>query len=282
MSDELWARVAEVRRSKTRGGGPRNRGRVDLLAGLLECVCGRRVRSDGTFADGRHRKLHPEPCAAWGRKTRLADDTWEAPILAQVAGIQLDNATIAEVVAALGSAQKPVTIDRARIERQMRELALEHVAGGINDVYLARLGELRAQLAALDEGSNMAVAPKRAVEWLRILGETWQHADVPQEEADVLHAIYDRIVVSGASFVSARLTPAAYEHGLALALAQVVMARPTGFGCADAIHIRIPIVGMTDRRVVDAGALALPARAKHRRQADTDTAGGYEPAQHAS
>ena len=39
--------------------GPRNRGRVDLLGGLLECVCGRRVRSDGTFADGRHRKLHP-------------------------------------------------------------------------------------------------------------------------------------------------------------------------------------------------------------------------------
>ena len=42
-------------------------------------------------------------------------------------------------------------------------------------------------------------------------------------------AIYERIVVAGPTFVSARLTPAAYAHGLALALPQVVMARPTGF-----------------------------------------------------
>lgn len=65
VSDGLWARVEDVRRSKSRGGGTRNRGRVDLLGGLLECVCGRRIRSDGTFADGRHRKLHTEPCEAW-------------------------------------------------------------------------------------------------------------------------------------------------------------------------------------------------------------------------
>lgn len=31
VSDELWARVEEVRRSKTRGGGPRHRGELDLL-----------------------------------------------------------------------------------------------------------------------------------------------------------------------------------------------------------------------------------------------------------
>ena len=131
VPDELWARVEDVRRSKTRGGGPRNRGRADLLGGLLECVCGRRVRSDGTFADSRHRKLHPGPCAAWGPRARLADATWEAPILAQVSAIQLDTATIAGVVAALGSTQRPVAIDRARLERQMRELALDHVAGGM-------------------------------------------------------------------------------------------------------------------------------------------------------
>jgi hypothetical protein len=79
-SDALWARVEEVRRSKTRGGGPRRSGYVDLLGGLLLCVCGRRLRSAGTFADGRHRKLHPDPCPAWGDKARLAGDTWEAPI----------------------------------------------------------------------------------------------------------------------------------------------------------------------------------------------------------
>ena len=83
------------------------RGRVDLLKGLLECVCGRRVRSDGTFADGRHRKLHANPCAEWGKRARLGDETWEEPILAQLEGIELDDGTIAAVVASLGSGAAP-------------------------------------------------------------------------------------------------------------------------------------------------------------------------------
>ena len=49
------------------------------------------------------------------------------------------------------------------------------------------------------------------------------------ERSDLIHAVYERIVVAGPTFVRARLTPNAYEHGLALALPQVVMARPTGF-----------------------------------------------------
>jgi hypothetical protein len=74
VDDALWASVERVRRVKTRDGRPRNRGRVDLLAGLLECPCGRRIRSDGTFADGRHRKLHPDPCEAWGPQARYGDE----------------------------------------------------------------------------------------------------------------------------------------------------------------------------------------------------------------
>jgi hypothetical protein len=46
---------------------------------------------------------------------------------------------------------------------------------------------------------------------------------------DLLHAIYERIIVAGRAIVAARLTPAAYASGLALALPQVVMARPEGF-----------------------------------------------------
>ncbi len=43
----------------------------------------------------------------------------------------------------------------------------------------------------------------------------------------------ERIVVAGREFVSARLTPAAYAHGLALALPEIVAkARPTGVGHA--------------------------------------------------
>ena len=41
-------------------------------------------------------------------------------------------------------------------------------------------------------------------------------------------AIYERIVVAGRSIVNVRLTPAAYNHGLAIALPEAVMARPEG------------------------------------------------------
>jgi hypothetical protein len=58
----------------------------------------------------------------------------------------------------------------------------------------------------------------------------------------VIHAIYDRIVVEGPRFVSVRLTSAAYQHGLALALPDAVMARPTGVGRAISTYT-IPIEG---------------------------------------
>ena len=221
-----------------RGGPPvhetgrraRRGDRVDLLAELLECVCGRRIRSDGTFADGRHRKLHPDPCSDWGPQARLSDETWETPVLAQVGALELNDGVIASVVAALGGVQRPVALDRSRLRRQMRELALDHAAGGITDQsYLERLKGLRASLADLDE-TAAGVPAERAVEWLRALADTWQQADVPEARSDLLHAIYERIVVAGREFVSARLTPAAYAHGLALALPeQVALARPTGF-----------------------------------------------------
>ncbi len=155
-------------------------------------------------------------------------------MLAQVAGIRLDDATIAGVVAALGGARRPVAIDRGRIERQMRDLALEHVRGGLSDdTYLARVVESRAQIAALEVTSDVGVPADRAVDWLRGIADTWLQADLPEAKADLLHAIYERIVVAARSFVSARLTPAAYAHGLALALPEkVAMARPTGVGRA--------------------------------------------------
>jgi DNA invertase Pin-like site-specific DNA recombinase len=231
VSDELWARVEEVRRAKTRGGGPKNWDRVDLLGGLLECVCGRQLRNDGTFADGRHRKLHANPCEAWGRKARLGDATWEGPVLAQVDGIALDDVTLASVVAALGSNHQPVAIDRARIDRQIRELALEHAAGLLaDDTYLTRMKALREQRDAITERTTVGLPGHRAVEWLRAISESVRTADVPQEKADLMHAIYEPITVAGPEIVGVRLTAAAYAHGLALALPEkVAMARPTGF-----------------------------------------------------
>jgi hypothetical protein len=61
------------------------------------------------------------------------------------------------------------------------------------------------------------------------LSATWTDADVSEAKADVLHAIYDQIVVTGRKIVSVRLTPSAYAHGLALALpTKFALARPTG------------------------------------------------------
>ena len=80
----------------------------------------------------------------------------------------------------------------------------------------------------MDTTPRGELAAQRAVEWLRVLADTWVNADVPEARADLLHAIYDRIGVKGRSIVAARLTAAAYSNGLALALPQVVMARPEG------------------------------------------------------
>ena len=165
-------------------------------------------------------------------------------MLAQVAGIALDDATMASVVAALGSSQQPVEIDRARIERQIRELALEHAGGRLgDDTYLARLKALREQRDAIVERTAPGLPGHRAVERLRALGESFQTADVPKEKADLMHAIYERITVAGPLILGVRLTQAAYAHGLALALPQKVeMARPTGVGRALATYT-IPIEG---------------------------------------
>jgi truncated hemoglobin YjbI len=230
-----------MRQTKCRGSGPRRNDRVDLLGGLLYCVCGRRIRSDGWAADRRYRKLHTKPCERWGHKARIPAEAWEEPILAQLGGIELDDNVIARVVAALGSTVRPVAIDRSRIERQMRELAMDHVGGGISDeTYLARLKHLRESLAEIEETAQVGVSADRAVEWLRALAETWQNVDVPEARSDLLHSIYERIVVAGREFVSARLTPAAYAHGLALALPEIVAkARPTG--------VRRPVPGTTNR-----------------------------------
>ena len=173
-----------------------------------------------------------------------ADDVWEKPILAQVEAIELDEATIAAVVASLGSGPRPVTLDRARIDRQIRDLVLEHAAGRLEDaIYLERLREFRSAKESLERTSADGITAERAVAWLRALSETWRAAEVPAERADLLHAVYDRIAVAGRRIVSVRLTPSAYAHGFALALPEkVAVARPTGVGRALATY-EIPIEG---------------------------------------
>ena len=99
---------------------------------------------------------------------------------------------------------------------------------------------------SLERTTNTGITAERAVAWLRTLSEAWTRADVPEAKADLLHPIYEEIVVTGRKIMSIRVTPSAYAHGLALALPdKVAMARPTGVGRAHA-HSgfrQIPIEG---------------------------------------
>lgn len=175
-------------------------------------------------------KLHTDPCAAWGSKARISASTWETPILAQLGSIKLDGSVRAQVVAVLSAGERPVTMDRARLERQMRELALEHAAARIDDAaYLDRMARLRDQLDTIGTQQAHDLPGQRALEWLDALAETWHKTELVEKKSDVIHAVYERIVIEGPRFVGLRLTPAAYRHGLALALPDAVMARPTGF-----------------------------------------------------
>jgi hypothetical protein len=89
--------------------------------------------------------------------------------------------------------------------------------------------EMRRQRNELAADAAPGIPAERAVAWLRSIGQAVLHADLPAQRADLIHAVYERIVVAGPTFVGARLTPAASQHGLALALPQVARARPTGF-----------------------------------------------------
>jgi hypothetical protein len=68
------------------------------------------------------------------------------------------------VVAALGSTSQPVAIDRARIDRQIRELALEQAGLLGDDTDRTRLRALRDQRDAIVERTAPGLPGHRAVE----------------------------------------------------------------------------------------------------------------------
>ena len=226
VSDELWARVEDVRRAKTRGGGPRNRG---------GSTCS--VASWSACADGESEATGRSPTAGTGncipsRAPRgVARHAWpmrrgRRPLLAQLAAIRLGDATIAAVVATLGSSERPVAIERGRIERRIRELALEHAAGTIDDDYLPHpIAALRGQRDAVERTRVLACPPSGRSRGCARSARRSRRADHPAERAELVHAIYERIIVAGPRFVSVRLTAAAHAHGLALALPERLLWR---------------------------------------------------------
>ena len=236
VSDVLWERVADLRERRSEVTGRRTpSGRIDFLRGLLYCTCGARIRSNGTVRD-RLRKVHADPCDAWGPVASKDARVWEPWVFAQLVGARTDEATIARAIAVASEpAVRPDTTTRARIERQMRDLALDVAAGRIDDAtYLSRVAVLRASASQIDVGggSPADVTPDRIRHYLTTLPDLWRWAD-DAHRAELIAGVYERITVSGGDFVRARLTPDAYSHGLALALPEHVwcseLARPAGF-----------------------------------------------------
>lgn len=104
------------------------------------------------------------------------------------------------------------------------------------------MARLREDLEIVGAEPGRDLPARRVTEWLDAVAETWQQTDLVEEKSDLIHAVYERIVLDGPRFVGLRLTPAAYRHGLALALPEALMARPTGVGRALATY-ETPIEG---------------------------------------
>ena len=74
------------------------------------------------------------------------------------------------------------------------------------------MNEFRRETAGPERAADRELGPQRAVAWLRAFGDAWRAADVAEARADLIHAIYERVVVAGRRFVEVRLTPAAYTR----------------------------------------------------------------------
>jgi hypothetical protein len=161
-----------------------------------------------------------------------------------MSAVELDDGTMAAVVASLGSGPRPVAIDRARIDRQIRDLALEHAEGRLEDaVYLERLHELRDAKENLERTSADGISPERAVAWLRELSATWRAPRCPRRRPRA-----PRHLRSDHRRRKEHRVRQAHSVGIrprtrARTARKVAVARPTGFNRADAINIRIPIEG---------------------------------------
>ena len=258
VPDHLWERVQSVLARKARHGGSNGPKRVDLLRGLLVCVCGQRIRTDGLMGTPpRQRKVHPrhDECPHWGRQASYSAPVWERPILAQIETLRVDDRTIADVGRALATPDVPPrSLDEARQERRRRDLALDFAAGRMTQ---AEFTEAIAALSAVEEPAPRAdMGPEIAVARLRDFRSTWDALDELGEagkalKAELLAAVYDEITVRGAEIVRVSLTESAEASGFALALSERVkwvQARPTGVDRARTHSIRIPIVGATEWR----------------------------------
>ena len=233
VSDELWARVSEVREMRAKAAGRRRSRHVHLLAKRMWCPCGRLIRADtsrqknGTIV---RRYVHQD-CARWPRENVVAHRL-DGPIVAQVSGVRLDAVTLARIQALAGQPAPPATdLRRAQLERDLRAKATDHAARRLSTpAYLAEHERITAEIDALAGAPGETVVGDAAegVAALTSIKETWRDGG-ELERAALLGRIYRRITVDAGAIASVELTEEAKRAGLMLAMPEtVVMARPAG------------------------------------------------------
>lgn len=246
VSDALWARVQDVRHERYHGGGHPTPKHVHLLAGLLRCTCGQRVRAEVSQApSGPHRRYRHYRGSCWSTSTVTAR-RFDDPIGAQVSSMRLGTAQLVSLrrLATAGTPGPDTTsLRRRQLERDLEDLGRRHARRAIDTAaYLAEHARLVSLLDAIDEPSpSAAIDPDAAIAWLRDMRETWRSTD-GEGRRGIARALYRSITVTDAGIVEAEPTPEAVAHGALVAMREVVLVRPEGLG-HPGTTVRVPLVG---------------------------------------
>jgi DNA invertase Pin-like site-specific DNA recombinase len=246
VDDELWGRVQLVRERRVTGGGGAHPVHGHMLAKLLWCVCGDRIK-----ADGARRYRHARRCPAWDQGS-YSRATYEAPIRMQIASARLRPEHVAALGRLAGRLVAPPTgeLRRKQLERSLTDRAAAHARREIEtSAYLADHAHITAEIDALAARPPVMplVDPDVAIARVRELREAWQWAD---EDASrkLIAAVYSRVVVRGPEIIEVELTSDAWRHGFAFALPErVALARPAGDGPSQA-RWTVRIAGLRELR----------------------------------
>jgi DNA invertase Pin-like site-specific DNA recombinase len=246
VSDELWARVQEVRESRYHGGGRPAPVHVHLLSGRLFCAgCDARIRAEP------RRYRHFDACGAWSAQTR-SSRLFEEPIATQIQQVRHDTATLTNL-RRLAQAPAPdsTALRRRQLERELTGLASRHARRALStEAYLAEHSRITGLLDSLSASTGTpSIDPDEAIAYLRDLPRMWRDMD-DQGRRDLALGIYDRIEVTSEGIAGVKLTPEAIAHGLQVALPErVVLARPAGARSASTTLV-IPIDGLREVRAM--------------------------------
>jgi DNA invertase Pin-like site-specific DNA recombinase len=252
VSDELWARVVDVRSRRAKAAGRHRSRHIHLLAKRLFCTCGRVVKADTSRQKNGSivRRYVHQDCDRWQHENIVAHRI-DVPITTQLAGLRLDAPVLARIRAMAGQ-PTPVSTDlrRGQLEHELREKATAHAARRLTtEAYLAEHERISAEIDSLTvaepgapvEDADMVIAR------LRDFRATWATVeDDLAVRAQMVASVYDRITVEDGRIVEVELTESAKRWGFVLALPEtVVMARPAGLEQSQT-KVRIPIVGRRD------------------------------------